>query len=509
MKVAFYILLFITVSSPLTAQPDQRVQSICLISEIPILIESDPIIYNFDQKGNFDMGAGRIRVRQIKRSLPYEFDHLIQWNQPLPVDQQKKVNPFLQLGATTQPLIEKSNSGTNKLLVDTILKPNQKLGLLWQDLTGKTIQSITFRCAVIVPGITGMKQFKSFDSIDQGHKARQIKRIQSLPKGYQLFENEKMEVEPGNHLEIKMKTHSLLPDSSILYQLTNNKENITGKWLATGHVLTLPNLSPGEDYTLDVKYFGQEKTQSYQIISRPYWFQRLWIRIIAILLIITGTIAITRWFFKRRLNLLNSQRQRLEEQLTTIQSQLNPHFIFNALSSIEGLVTSGQNQLANGYLNTFSAIMRETLKNADKLLISLKEEIELVEKYISIEQLRFGFSYDINIDDKININELEIPPMLIQPLVENAVKHGAGSLGQKGRIKISLKRNADNMIITVINNKLSKKEVVKTAGGYGLSFTKQRLAHFNELNPKTPIRFNFIEDVEQVEVQLIFEYWLI
>lgn len=490
-----------------TAQVQKRRQYICVIANIPVLIESDPVIFNFDQKGNFNMGSGRIRISQIKRSLPLEFDHLIQWNKPLPIDQQNKIKPFLQLGTTTLRLIEQTNKTSNDALIDTILTPNQKLTLKWQDQNNTTIQSITLRSAAIVPEIIGTKQFKSFDSIDQAHKARQIKRIQSLPEGYLRLQNKKLEIDPGSHIEIKIKPYGLLPDSSIQYRLSNYNKNMIGTWLLTGHVLTLSDLTPNEEYTLEIKYIGQDIIKSYQVIAKPYWHQKLWIRITLVLVMMLITILTTRWYYRRRLKLINSQRQRLEEQLTTIQSQLNPHFIFNALNSIEGLVTSGENKQANGYLNTFSAIMRETLKNSDKLLISLKEDLELLEKYLSIEKLRFGFSYKLHIVEEINIHELEIPPMLIQPIVENAIKHGVGSLGRGGLIEVILERNAENMIITVKNNRHTEKIALKTAGGYGLSFTKQRLVHFNQLNPKTNILYAFQEDDQQVEVQLIFEHW--
>lgn len=507
MKSALYLLLFIVTLESVTAQAQKRRQYICLIAHIPVLIESDPVIYNFDQKGNFNMGSGRIRISQIKRSFPLEFDHLIQWNKPLPIDQQNKVKPFLQLGTTTKRLIEYSDKTTHDVLIDTILTPKQKLTLIWQDLNNTAIQSITLSSAAIVPEIIGTKQFKSFDSIDQAHKARQIKRIQSLPEGYQRFQNKKLEVDPGSHIEMKMKPYALLPDSSIQYRLSNTRKKIIGAWLFSGHILTLSDITPNEVYTLELKYIGQDIIKSYQVIANPYWHQKLWIRITLVLVMMLITILTTRWYYRRRLKLINSQRQRLEEQLTTIQSQLNPHFIFNALNSIEGLVTSGENKQANGYLNTFSAIMRETLKNSDKLLINLKEDIELLEKYLSIEKLRFGFSYKLHIDEQINIHELEIPPMLIQPIVENAIKHGVGSLGREGLIEVILKRNAENMIITVINNRIIDKKALKTAGGYGLSFTKQRLAHFNQLNPKTNILYTYKEEDLRVEVQLIFEHW--
>lgn len=504
MKSALYILLLMVALESVTAQVQKRRQYICLIANIPVLIESDPVIFNFDQKGNFNMGSGRIRISQIKRSLPLEFDHLIQWNKPLPIDQQNKIKPFLQLGTTTLRLIEQANKTSNDALIDTILTQNQKLTLKWQDQNNTTIQSITLSSAAIVPEIMGTKQFKSFDSIDQAHKARQIKRIQSLPEGYQRLQNKKLEIDPGSHIEIKMKPYGLLPDSSIQYRLSNYNKNMIGTWLLTGHVLTLSDLTPNEEYTLEIKYIGQDIIKSYQVIAKPYWHQKLWIRITLILIMMLITILTTRWYYRRRLKIINSQRQRLEEQLTTIQSQLNPHFIFNALSSIEGLVTGGQNKLANEYLSNFSMIMRETLKNADKFLISLQEEITLLEKYISIEQLRFGFKFSCQIDPAIPTEEVQVPPMLAQPLIENAVKHGASA---NGTLTLSITREQNNMLIKITNNKATNSSKLKTAGGYGWAFTRQRLKHFSALHPQTPIEFDFAEKETHFEATLRFINW--
>jgi LytS/YehU family sensor histidine kinase len=201
-----------------------------------------------------------------------------------------------------------------------------------------------------------------------------------------------------------------------------------------------------------------------------------------------------RWYYRRKIKLISAQRQRLEEQLTTIQSQLNPHFIFNALSSIEGLVASGQNKLANEYLSNFSMIMRETLKNADKLLISLKEEINLLEK--------FKFSWQI--DPEIPTEEVQVPPMLAQPLIENAVKHGAAA---NGTLTLSITRQQNNMLIKITNNKATNSSKLKTAGGYGWAFTRQRLKHFSALHSQTPIEFDFAEKETHFEATLRFINW--
>lgn len=507
MKAVLSLLLTIGIVGTITAQSNTRKQTTCLISDIPILIESDPIIYAFDRKGNFEMGAGRIRVMNIGREQPFEFDHLLQMRKPLSVDQKKHIVPSIQIDTNKLTLAEKWETSDKYILIDTVLSANQKLTLKWQNLDNQTIQTITFRCTVITPEIIGTKTSNYYDSLDQPHKARQIKKSKILPDGYKSINGNKIEIDAGKQLDLKIKPYSLLTDSSILYRLTNNKESISSTWMLTGHLLTLPNLIAGEKYRLELKYQGQNKISAYKVIITPYWHQKVWIRLSGLLILIVITVKMTRWYFKRRIRRINEQRQRLEEQLTTIQSQLNPHFIFNALSSIEGLVTSGQNKLANEYLNTFSSIMRDTLKNSDKLLISLKEEVGLLEKYMSIEQLRFGFECSFKIDEQIIPEEVQVPPMLVQPLVENAVKHGAATMGSNGDIRIQIYKLGADMLISVMNNRSTKKSTTKTAGGYGWSYTKERLKHFTKLNSDNPIEFSFLEKDTTVEVSLLFKNW--
>nr|WP_294991550.1 histidine kinase [uncultured Sediminibacterium sp.] len=366
------------------------------------------------------------------------------------------------------------------------------------------VQSIVFKCQPIIPIVIAIRFPKSVDSIDQTHKARQIKRINILPEGFTSIKGNSISMKAGTNLELKLKSFGLLTDSSVQYRITNSKDQLPAIWQTSGHVLTLPNLPSDNIYKLELRYLGQPYINSYTINISPFWHQLLWVRLTAVVLLITIVIIITRWYFRRNIRLITAQRQRLEEQLTTIQSQLNPHFIFNALSSIEGLVSGGKNKLANEYLTTFSLIMRETLNNADKLLISLKEEIALLEKYISIEELRFGFNFSISIDDHIHPDEIQVPPMLAQPLIENAVKHGAV---KDGKLALSIRKESNNMLIQVTNSKAGIVAKVQTAGGYGLTFTKERLKHFSSLHPETPIEFDFTETETSFEATLRFVNW--
>lgn len=124
--------------------------------------------------------------------------------------------------------------------------------------------------------------------------------------------------------------------------------------------------------------------------------------------------------FKR----IRLMRRFTELKLRAIRSQMNPHFIFNALGSIQALILQGKNETANCYLTDFSKLLRIVLAHSEKQLIPLSDEINLLRLYVKMEQLRTPFEFEIKIDPSVNSEQEEIPGMLLQPLVENAIIHG-------------------------------------------------------------------------------------
>ena len=128
-------------------------------------------------------------------------------------------------------------------------------------------------------------------------------------------------------------------------------------------------------------------------------------------------------------------KEKLEVSLQSIRSQLNPHFIFNALNSIQALINKNDTDVANKYLSDFSSLLRESLQYNDRVYIPLDIEKQMLDTYLRLEQLRFQFAYSISCSNE-NLANTEIPSLLIQPLVENAVKHGISGLHEKGKIEI-------------------------------------------------------------------------
>lgn len=169
-------------------------------------------------------------------------------------------------------------------------------------------------------------------------------------------------------------------------------------------------------------------------------------------LLLAAIIGIIYYFRTKNKQKQELNRRRIRElELRAIRSQMNPHFIFNALSSIQNLINRSANQEANKYLIDFSRLLRKVLATSEKKLVTLSDEIEQIQLYLKLEQLRFPFSYSLTVDENIQPDTIEIPGMLIQPFVENAVKHGIAPRGT-GEITIRLSLQNQLLIIDITDD---------------------------------------------------------
>lgn len=188
------------------------------------------------------------------------------------------------------------------------------------------------------------------------------------------------------------------------------------------------------------------------------------------------------------------KQQRLANNLLalkSLRSQMNPHFIFNALNSVNSFIASNDERTANKYLSDFSFLMRAVLENSEEDFIPLQREIELIELYTKLEHFRFKdkFDYLIDIDQNIDIDAYEIPPMLLQPYIENAVWHGLRYKSEKGILKIQIRNITSNEImISIIDDgigrersKSLKTQNQKKHNSRGLSNIKKRIKILNDM----------------------------
>ncbi|WP_109299955.1 histidine kinase [Aquimarina sp. AU474] len=191
--------------------------------------------------------------------------------------------------------------------------------------------------------------------------------------------------------------------------------------------------------------------------------------------------------------------------LKSLRSQMNPHFIFNALNSVNTFIATNDERTANRYLTDFSLLMRAVLENSEENFIPLEKEIELLKLYTQLEHFRFQdkFEYTIEVDPDINVGDYMIPPMLLQPYVENAVWHGLRYKSEKGLLAIRFQKlNVDNIEITISDNGIGRKKSkeLKTQNqklqkSQGMGNIKKRIAILNTMyKDKVDV---FITDLEE------------
>ena len=174
-----------------------------------------------------------------------------------------------------------------------------------------------------------------------------------------------------------------------------------------------------------------------------------------------------------------------KHQLNAVRSQLNPHFLFNALSGIQNLMNKNEIDNANKYLSKFARLTRNVLD--DKELISLSQEKTLLDDYLQMEQLRFGFKYEIKVAENLDLENTEIPSMLLQPFVENAIKHGIVKKANDGKIDVVFTKQANDLVLTVSDNGTGF-DTAKKSNGLGLPLSHSRIALLNSIYKEN--RFN-------------------
>lgn len=215
-------------------------------------------------------------------------------------------------------------------------------------------------------------------------------------------------------------------------------------------------------------------------------------------------------YSRRKIKKTQQQKEKVTLQLKAIRSQLNPHFTFNALNSIQNLMNKNDVEAANHYLTRFASLTRRVLASRDNDMISLADEITLLDDYLQMEQLRFGFTYKINVDDTLNKANIEIPFMLLQPFVENAVKHGVSALADKGFVSIDFSRDAKNLILSVSDNGSGfiESNLKPESMGMGLKLSRERIALLNNMNQNQAISLHIVSNNTGSKISVILADWL-
>ena len=236
-----------------------------------------------------------------------------------------------------------------------------------------------------------------------------------------------------------------------------------------------------EELTKDVSIGQREET-----IERATVFRQELI-IYGLLLIILIVIVTSYFIYK------NAQASKVANQLLalkSLRSQMNPHFIFNALNSVNHFISEKDERTANRFLAEFSQLMRLVLENSQEDFIPLYTEQEILSLYLKLEHYRFRdkFDYEIQFDPDINADTMEVPPMLIQPYIENAVWHGLRYKDSKGKLLLRFHKESKDLVVEITDNGIGRKKsaALKTENqrkhnSTGLKNIQHRLALINKV----------------------------
>lgn len=299
-------------------------------------------------------------------------------------------------------------------------------------------------------------------------------------------------------------------DNQMEYRLQKvSNTNADTVWHRTGNPLLLTQLEHSESYKLLVRYSVHPKyIQEYTFYIEPKWYQTTKFKIFVFFGCAFIGLAFVFAKYRLRERTVRKKKDLLTLELKSIRSQLNPHFVFNAMNSIQGLINKNDIPSANYYLTEFSNLLRESLRNNDKEMAPLITEISLLETYLKLEQLRFHFQYSIITDQAINQSAIEIPALLLQPLVENAVKHGIASLQDKGTVIIRFESEGQSLHVLISDNGVGFNGQV-SENGLGLKLTRDRIQLLNQTLKKQLIGIKFKRmPTNGTTVYLSFENWL-
>lgn len=287
------------------------------------------------------------------------------------------------------------------------------------------------------------------------------------------------------------------------YLLTNQNDSIKGSTI--NREVEFLSLKPGH-YSFQVKAMNNSGVVSlrptiFQFVILSPWWQRTWFRLLGLIaLILSGYL-----IYKRRVNQIENkysiEKKQATMQLTAMRAQMNPHFIFNVMDSIRNYIMEKDIDSAGKYLTSFAKLVRYTLEQSDKQECSLEEELNMIRIYIELEKERFSklINVEMKIDPSVDVSEIMVPTMILQPFIENAFKHGLRNTFNEGLLMINVNGNDGKVSVIIEDNGIPGKEKLhgsslrlKKSQSYGISLVQERINSYNKAYSRN-ISFKIIQ----------------
>lgn len=297
-----------------------------------------------------------------------------------------------------------------------------------------------------------------------------------------------------NMLKVEFRLHELLNDNSQWYQYKIN--NLNNSWVTTSERSISFNNLPFGKYTLQMKgrsssgQWSNVECLNFEVV--PLFYQRKWFQPILYILIGLGLGGIALSFQRERSKRYALQNVMLKSSLSALKLQINPHFIFNALNSLQYLILSDEKKKSTDFVGQFSYLVRDVLDNSQQTYIALNEEIERLQTYLKLEEVRMqrgSIELEIVKEGGLKAERILIPNMILQPIVENAIWHGLMPVKTTPKIIIKVyKKGNTNCVVEIIDNgkgiDMSQLEAKQNEGSLAIKNIQERLFLFSKLEKK-------------------------
>lgn len=332
---------------------------------------------------------------------------------------------------------------------------------------------------------TEIKQLQALsDTYFQSNRGEE--GIESLRKAYDLA------MDDGHTLEAKSSARMLAE------QYIKRKQPKKALELYDDFLERLEPLIKSDSSLVDAKMFQiheerisqleRERELKDELIERKNVLNYVLLAFVVLILIFLGFIAKTLYSIKKK----NKQIA-----LQSLRREMNPHFIFNSLNSVNQFIAQNNELEANKYLSSYSKLMRNIMENSNKDFIRLSTELEQLKEYLDLEYMRFHdkFTFEIDIDNTLDTDALYVPNMLIQPHLENAIWHGLRYKETKGLLSLTIKPDKDKLIVIVEDNGIGMKRSKELK-------TKHQRSHNSRGMSNTTERINLLNDLYNCDITI-------
>ena len=347
-----------------------------------------------------------------------------------------------------------------------------------------------------VGGLNGFSRFDPDDVMISPAEAQMViteTRILDKPIKRELFDGDTLELQWNDNF-VSFRFASLDFTNPKKHQYAYMLEGVDRGWVYSGarRYAAYTDLAGGA-YTFRIKGTNSDRIWNNDgiaitLLIQPEPWTTPEFRIATLLLCFTLVFLVARSRFKRAQQRAEVKRKLLESELESLRMQMNPHFLFNSLTSVQHFIMRNHPDTARDYIARFARLMRMVVETANRERITLSEELEILETYLSLERERFQqqLHYSINVAADIDPAAVSIPPMLLQPYVENAIIHGLQSRQGKGNVNIDIQRRQDRIVYKIEDDGVGRSSAARTSrnngkrSSLGMHVTDKRISMLNE-----------------------------